>query len=286
MEHHQIEVGLAGWGDQDALYGPGTRAAEKLSEYARHFSIVELDSSFYAVPSPERMLGWCEQTPEHFGFIVKAYQGMTGHSRGKHPYTSTKEMFHVFRQSVEALQEAGKLRTVLFQYPPWFHCDRRNVDILRRTREWMEGLPVALEFRHQSWFVEPVRERTLAFMREEGWIHSICDEPQAGEGSVPTVLVPTQAEATMIRMHGRNESGWNASGQPNWRDVRYLYRYDEQELTEWKGHIQSLLMNTNRCWMIFNNNSGGDAAHNGKQFKRMLGLEDPPLPAEQLTLFD
>ncbi|MEW9106679.1 DUF72 domain-containing protein [Paenibacillus sp. S-12] len=286
MEHYQIEIGLAGWGDQDALYGPGTRANEKLTEYAKHFSIVELDSSFYAIPSPERMQGWSKQTPDSFGFIVKAYQGMTGHSRGKHPFTSTKEMFEVFRQSVHALLERGRLRTVLFQYPPWFHCDRRNVDILRRTREWMEGIPVALEFRHQSWFAEPMRERTLDFMREEGWIHSICDEPQAGEGSVPTVLVPTQMGATMVRMHGRNESGWNASGQPNWRDVRYLYRYNEQELQEWKGHVQSLLKDTKRCWVIFNNNSGGDAAHNGKQFKRMLGMEDPPLPAEQLTLFD
>lgn len=286
MGEKKIEIGLTGWGDQDALYGPGTRAAEKLEEYARHFSIVELDSSFYAIPSPERMLGWSGQTPEHFGFIVKAYQGMTGHSRGKNPFSSAKEMFRTFRKSVEVLQAEGKLRTVLFQYPPWFHCDWKNVDILRRAREWMEGLPVALEFRHQSWFVEPMREHTLAFMRAGGWIHSICDEPQAGEGTVPTVLVPTHQGATMVRMHGRNESGWNASGQPNWRDVRYLYRYEEQELAEWKEHVQLLLHNTNSCWIIFNNNSGGDAAHNGKQFKRMLGMEDPPFPAEQLTLFD
>lgn len=282
----RIQIGLAGWGDHDDIYPPGTKPGDKLGEYGRRFPIVELDSSFYAIPAPERMVKWSEQTPDSFGFIVKAYQGMTGHTRGKIPFPDARSMFDAFRESAEALQAAGKLRAVLFQYPPWFDCGRKNVEVLRRTRQWMDGLPLALEFRHQSWFAGDMREKTLAFMREEGWIHSVCDEPQAGVGSIPTVLAPTRDDFTLVRLHGRNAEGWQSGGQPNWREVRYLYRYDEGELSEWKANIMQLLESTRTCWIVFNNNSGGDAAHNAMQLMRLLGLDVPALPPDQLSLFD
>lgn len=282
----RVQIGLSGWGDHDDIFEKGTKSGEKLHEYSRRFPVVEIDSSFYGVPSPERMEKWSSQTPESFGFIVKAYQGMTGHARGKIPYPDTRTMFHSFRESVEVLLKEGKLRAVLFQYPPWFDCERRNVEILRRTREWMDGLPLALEFRHQSWFAGDMKEKTLAFMKEEGWIHSICDEPQAGDGSVPTILRPTRDDAVLIRMHGRNIAGWQSTGQPNWREVRYLYRYNEEELGQWKEQISELLQEVREGWVIFNNNSGGDAAANAIQLMGMLGIETPPLPPGQMSLFD
>ncbi|GAB6988300.1 DUF72 domain-containing protein [Paenibacillus pini] len=281
-----VQIGLTGWGDHDDIYPKGIKSGQKLHDYSVQFPLVELDSSFYGIPSPERMLNWSLQTPEHFGFIVKAYQGMTGHARGESPYPDSKTMFMRFRESVEVMQQQGKLKAVLFQYPPWFDCQHKHVDILRRTREWMKGLPLALEFRNQSWFSEDMRERTLLFMREEEWIHTICDEPQAGEGSVPTVLVPTRDDITLVRMHGRHTAGWHASGQPNWREIRYLYRYSEQELIEWRDHIRELLRSTRECWVVFNNNSGGDAASNARQLMSLLGMELPQLPPAQLSLFD
>ncbi|UHA75768.1 DUF72 domain-containing protein [Paenibacillus sp. 481] len=281
-----MQIGLAGWGDHDAIYAAGTKSSDKLKSYADHFSIVELDSSFYAIPSVERMQSWIGQTPSHFSFIVKAYQGMTGHSRGKIPFADSRTMFNVFRESVETLQQAGKLKAALFQYPPWFDCSRKHVDVLRRTRTWMEGIPVALEFRHQSWFRADMHDKTLAFMEQEGWIHSICDEPQAGEGSVPMILHPTEPSLTMIRMHGRNVSGWNASGQPNWREVRYLYDYNEAELEQWSGYLRALTQQTAEVCMIFNNNSGGHAAGNAKQLMSMLGQPVTPMPMQQMTIFD
>ncbi|WP_374706207.1 DUF72 domain-containing protein [Paenibacillus sp. J23TS9] len=286
LDDKNVQIGLSGWGDHDEIYPKGTKAGEKLQVYSNRFPIVELDSSFYAVPSPERMQKWSEQTPGSFGFIVKAYQGMTGHARGKIPFADTRSMFQAFRESAEEMQKAGKLRAILFQYPPWFDCDRKHVEMLRRTREWMDGFPLALEFRHQSWFHGEMMDKTLAFMREEGWIHSICDEPQAGEGSVPMILEPTRDDFTLVRLHGRNAAGWHSSGQPNWREVRYLYRYNEQELLEWKGNISKLLESTQNCWVIFNNNSGGDAAGNAIQLMNLLDLDAPELPPDQLTLFE
>ncbi|MBO2944202.1 DUF72 domain-containing protein [Paenibacillus sp. F411] len=277
-----IHIGLSGWGDHDDLYEAGTKAGEKLAVYARHFDILEMDNSFYAIPSRERMQKWSAQTPDTFGFIVKAYQGMTGHERGKHDYDDSRSMFTAFQNSVNVLKEEGKLRTVLFQYPPWFDCDKKNVDILKKTREWMQDYPVALEFRHQSWFAPEFREKTLDFMRSEGWIHSIADEPQAGTGSVPLVLQPTQEHAVMVRLHGRDPSGWHSSGKDNWRETRYLYRYSQEELEEWKAHVEQLLGSTKACWIIFNNNSGGDAAANAKQLQKLLRLPTGPAKLEQM----
>ncbi len=149
----------------------------------------------------------------------------------------------------------------------------------------MESLPAALEFRHQSWFTPNMREKTLAFMEREGWIHSVCDEPQAGIGSIPAVLHPTHEELTVVRFHGRNVQGWNRNGQDNWREVRYLYRYSAEELLEWKDNLQRLLENTKQLCVIFNNNSGGHAAANARQLISLLGLDYDGLAPRQLDLF-
>lgn len=283
-----INIGLAGWGDHDDLYGQGTSPRDKLKIYSRYFSVVEVDSSFYAVQSEETYARWVQETPDSFGFVIKAYQGMTGHSRGKSPYADPAEMFQAFCRSIRPVAEAGKLKAVLFQYPPWFDCQRKHVQELREAKARMEGYPLALEFRHQSWFVPEMREKTLAFMEQEGWAHSICDEPQAGPSSVPTVLHPTDPRLTIVRMHGRNAAGWNQGGSPDWRAVRYLYKYSREELAEWTAHLQQLLKSTRDVCVIFNNNSGGDAAANALQMMELLGMNPPPLPPpepEQMELF-
>ncbi|OXM83552.1 DUF72 domain-containing protein [Paenibacillus rigui] len=280
-----IRIGLAGWGDHDDLYMNGVPQRDKLRAYSQHFNVVEVDSSFYAVPAPATFERWVRETPDDFQFVVKAYQGMTGHLRGRSPFADSASMFQAFRDSVQPVMEAGKLQSVLFQYPPWFNCTREHVALLRDAKDAMKGLPVALEFRHQSWFTPQLRERTLSFLEKEGWFHSICDEPQAGDGSVPTVLKATHPEQTVVRMHGRNAAGWNSGGQPNWRDVRYLYRYSEAELAEWAERLRLLERETANIAVIFNNNSGGDAAGNAKQLMRMLGIEYEGTEPRQLDLF-
>jgi uncharacterized protein YecE (DUF72 family) len=280
-----ILVGLAGWGEHDSIYPPGTTAKDKLRCYGMHFPVVEVDTTFYAIPPKERMSHWSEETPEGFRFIVKAYQGMTGHLRGKIDYENISDMYAAFGECLEPAIQAGKLGAALFQYPPWFDCTRDNVRILRETKQRMEGVTCALDFRHQSWFEPEFRERTLAFLKEEGWIHSVCDEPQAGPGSVPTVLQATDEDFTLVRMHGRNLSGWNQNGASNWREVRYLYDYNDAELTEWKTWLEDLQKQSKTVAMIFNNNSGGHAAGNARQLMRLLDQPVLDIP-KQLDLFN
>lgn len=281
-----IQIGLSGWGDHDDLYPPRLPARDKLSMYARYFSMVEVDSSFYAIQNRTVYERWLAETPKDFTFVMKAYQGMTGHMRGKSPFATPGEMFQAYLDSVQPMVDAGRLKAVLFQFPPWFDCVPEHIRQLRAVRKWMGDLPLALEFRHQSWFASGTKERTLEFMREEGWIHVVCDEPQIGSGSVPTVLQPTSPILTLVRLHGRNAAGWSQGSSPRWRELRNLYRYSREELLEWQGQLQELLAKgTREICMVFNNNSGGDAAGNALEMREILGMPPRELPPRQMDLF-
>ncbi|WP_246945811.1 DUF72 domain-containing protein [Bacillus pinisoli] len=280
-----IYIGVTGWGDQDSLYESSISPRDKLQAYAGHFPIVEVDASFYAIQPKRNIERWLKDTPSTFQFIVKAYQGMTGHQRGDLPFNSTDEMFDVFIETAELYRQQGKLAMILFQFPPWFECNKENVQYLRYCKKKMADFPCALEFRHQSWFKDAMRAKTIAFMKEEGWIHSICDEPQSGTGSIPIVLEATTSNKTLLRFHGRNVHGWTKPNEGNWREVRYLYRYNEEELAEWVVRIHKLQKESKDLYVLFNNNSGGDAADNAKQLIQMLGIDYEGLAPRQLNLF-
>ncbi|MEH7350696.1 DUF72 domain-containing protein [Gottfriedia acidiceleris] len=281
----EIKIGVTGWGDHDSLYPDRIHSSKKLRQYCMHFPIVEIDSSYYSIMPQSNYQKWVNQTTTDFSFIVKAYGGITGHSRQN--YSKEEQILQLtpFLESIQPLIEANKLKGILFQFPPWFNCKKENVEILRTLKSKLKGLPAILEFRNQTWFYPRFYEQTLKFMEDEGWIHSICDEPQAGNGSIPIVLHPTDPNITLIRFHGRNIYGWNHNGQDNWREVRYLYRYNEEELYEWVERIEQLSKNTKEICILFNNNSGGDAADNAKQLMKLLGIEFGPSSTEQLELF-
>lgn len=278
-------IGVTGWGDHDSLYLNSDSRRNKLQEYSGYFPTVEVDSTFYAVQPIRNSEKWVRDTPNSFQFIVKAFQGMTGHERGNIPYQDKNEMFTAFKDSLKPYIESNKLAMVLFQFPPWFDCRKQNVDYLRWCKAQMEDIPCALEFRHQSWFYPEYKEKTLQFMRDENWIHTICDEPQAGEGSVPIILETTSEEKVLVRFHGRNVHGWQKKNAENWREVRYLYRYNQQELSEWAAHLQKLETICKNVYVVFNNNSGGDAADNAKQLIDILNIQYEDLSPRQMNLF-
>ncbi|EKN63625.1 hypothetical protein BABA_24605 [Neobacillus bataviensis LMG 21833] len=281
-----IYIGVTGWGDHDSLYPNQTPPRDKLKVYAGHFPLVEVDTAFYAIQPTRNAEKWVNETPEGFQFIVKAYQGMTGHQRGDIPFDTKQAMFNAFKESLEPYIQHNKLAMVLFQFPPWFACKRENVDYLRWSKVEMGDIPCALEFRHQSWFAPQYRQQTLDFMKKEKWIHSICDEPQSGEGSIPTVLEVTAPQNVLVRFHGRNVYGWQKRTAENWREVRYLYRYNQQELEEWCERIQHLTKESTNVYLLFNNNSGGDAADNAKEMMELLQIDYEGLAPRQLDLFN
>ncbi|WP_060205007.1 DUF72 domain-containing protein [Sporosarcina koreensis] len=283
-----IQVGLTGWGDHPDVYSPTSKKNEKLIDYSAHFPIVELDASFYAIQPERNIRKWIAETPDDFQFIVKAYQGMTGHQRGKLPYDTPEEMFEQFKLSIDPMRDAGKLAMILVQFPPWFDCKRENVDQIRYIRSQLEGYDVAIEFRHQSWYTPSIQEKTLSFLKDLDFIHTVCDEPQAGDGSVPLVAVSTRNDKVFVRLHGRNVNGWrNTTGDNEaWRKVRYLYNYSDEELEEIRETVLKLERETDNVFVIFNNNSGGHAAENAKRFQKMMGIDFQALAPKQLDFFE
>src|SRR3954471_11715419 len=109
-----IYIGVTGWGDHDSLYPVQIKSKNKLSEYSSHFLVVEVDASFYAVQPVSNASKWVRETPEDFRFVVKAYQGMTGHQRSDTPFKTRAEMFQAFKDSLKPYQDANKLAMVLF----------------------------------------------------------------------------------------------------------------------------------------------------------------------------
>ena len=244
-----IQIGLTGWGDHPDVYSPFSSAKEKLLDYSAHFPIVELDATFYAIQPEHNIRKWISETPDNFQFVVKAFQGITGHQRGELPFTSSDEMFQLFRLSIKPLQDAGKLAMILVQFPPWFDCTKEHVDEIRNIRGKLNGFDIAIEFRHQSWYSTKYMDQTLAFLRELNAIHSVCDEPQAGQGSIPLVPVSTRSDKVLFRVHGRNVYGWrNTSGDAKaWRKVRYLYDYTDQNYRKFKWRSVSLNQKQMKC---------------------------------------
>nr|WP_279016912.1 DUF72 domain-containing protein [Staphylococcus schleiferi] len=281
-----IEIGLTGWGNHDTLYEDLQRKSDKLKTYASHFPVVELDASYYAIQPEHNILKWIRETPERFKFVVKIHQALTLHADYHDFADSIAQLFNDFRLMIEPLVEAQKLAMVLVQFPPWFDCSTKNIQYIRFVREQLKQFPVCIEFRHQSWFNGDMKEHTLAFLTGHQLIHSVCDEPQVGEGSIPFVNRITH-QTGLVRFHGRNQYGWTKKDMSDqeWRDVRYLYDYSEVELQQLADKIKLLDHKAEQVYVVFNNNSGGHAANNAKYFQKLLGIDYEGLAPQQLKLF-
>lgn len=133
------------------FYPTGTRSADFLSRYAERLPSVEINYSFQRLPSPAALAQWCERTPEDFVFALKAHRRITHTAR----LDGVDESVRWFLDGIGAL--GTRLGPVLFQLPP----------TLGHRPELLDGflalLPperrFAMEFRHQSWEVEEVRDR-------------------------------------------------------------------------------------------------------------------------------
>ncbi|WP_414839450.1 DUF72 domain-containing protein [Carnobacterium sp. TMP28] len=278
-----ITIGLTGWSDHELLM---TNKARKLEGYTSHFPFVELDTSFYAIPSEKNILSWLDKTPENFQFIPKAFQAMTQHKEWIDFFPSQQAMFQTYLVAFGPMIEANKIKAFLFQFPPFFHYTKEHLVDLKNIRTWMGDLPLAIEFRHSSWFTKENSPLTLTFLAEYHFIHAVIDQPQTPGNSIPMVEAVTNNKLSLLRLHGRNYEGWLNSSGPNWREKRTLHDYSEEELTLFIPIIRSLETNSEEVIIIFNNNSGGHAARNAKHLQKLLQLTFDELGPQQLSLFD
>ncbi|WP_057895053.1 DUF72 domain-containing protein [Lacticaseibacillus brantae] len=273
-----IEVGLTSVADHPELSATGKKVST-FSDYASHFPVVEIDTMFYGVKSESVVAQWQQQVPAQFQFIVKAPGALTQHRQKTNQALNQPTMFAEFVQSLTPLIATNQLTAVLFQFPPYFGVSGAHVHYLRSLRQQYPHLPLAVEFRHSSWYAPQYRASTLDLLRQLELIHVVVDEPQTPGGSVPMVPVATNSELTMMRLHGRNTLGWATQQRPERTD----YQYSEPELAQ-LGTVARQL-DSKRVVVIFNNNGGGAAAGDAKAFIDLLGLDFPGLGPAQLDLF-
>ncbi|MBM6506847.1 MULTISPECIES: DUF72 domain-containing protein [Staphylococcus] len=281
-----INIGLTGWGDHDTLYEDLERKTDKLKTYASHFPIVELDASYYAIQPERNIQKWINETPKRFQFVVKIHQALTLHADFRDFAETRQELFDKFKEMLKPLQENDKLAMVLVQFPPWFDCSSQNIKYILYVKQQLKDFPICVEFRHQSWFNERFKEETLTFLTEHQIIHAVVDEPQVKDGSIPLVNRIT-SDIAFVRYHGRNVHGWTKKDMTDqeWRDVRYLYNYNDQELYDLAQKVKILEQKAKKVYVVFNNNSGGHAAQNAKTYQDMLGIDYEGLAPQQLKLF-
>jgi uncharacterized protein YecE (DUF72 family) len=281
MHDAEVRVGTAGWTDRTltasgVFYPREAKTPEdRLRYYASRFSMVEADMGFYAIPDRQLTERWIERTPADFVFNMKAHALMTGHAteiarlprpiRDAIPATHTgprvyakdlpielrDEVWRLFRDAATPLHEAGKLGAILLQFAPWIRPARHTPAMLRRVRQQLGDLPIAIEFRHPSWLVPKLRERLWDQLRDHGMTYVVADTPPGTATSLPIVPAVTTPELAIVRLHGRRSELWGAREATVAEKYRYLY--DRAELEDWLTLILELAEEVERVHVVFNN---------------------------------
>ncbi len=285
-----VLVGTCNWSDHQGYYPPGLKSTERIAYYARHFPVVEVDSTYYSLQPRRNFEAWCARTPEGFLFNVKAYRELTQHDRTPEGQVETPraETFEKFSYSLEPMRECGKLKAVHFQFPPWFRFSDANFEYIATCREFLPDDLLAVEFRHRSWLEGERAERTLGFLREHELSYVMVDEPQVGSGSVPPTVAVTNPELAIVRFHGRNAETWYKKGLKGSTE-RFKYLYSKEELAEWMPAVESVREQAKEVHLLLNNNYGNYAVRNAVDLMELLGqpapqLELPEMPTEQPQL--
>jgi uncharacterized protein YecE (DUF72 family) len=293
-----IRIGTASWTDPTmtaaGVFYPttATTAEERLQHYASTFPLVEVDATYYALPSAKTATLWVERTPADFTFDIKAHALMTGQGtetkrlpkairEALPPPVATKtriyakdfppdvldEVWAAFRDGLEPLREAGQLGSILLQFPRWFFPSSENRATIEDAVERLDGMVPAVEFRNASWLNEKNAERTLRFLTDRQIAFVMVDEPQGFKSSVPPVSAVT-ADLALVRFHGRNRETWEAKGITPAERFRYLYSRDELE--EWAPRIREAATEAKDTHVLMNNCYANYGTTNAREMAAIL----------------
>lgn len=182
------------------FYPEDLKRKDFLIFYATQFNALELNNTFYNMPTAERLLSFYERSEGKLSFSVKANRLLT-HEIGADWQVAAED----FKDALKPLNEKERLSAVLFQLPESFHYTKDNRIYLAKLIAEFEGFPVMVEFRHKEWIRESVFEGLEK--RKAGIV--FCDMPQLKNLPDGTVMgTPFIGENAYIRLHGRNEGAW------------------------------------------------------------------------------
>ena len=240
-----IRIGCSGWNYatwRESFYPQGLGAARWLEFYASVFDTVEVNTTFYRLVKRSSVERWVAQTPPEFCFAVKASRYLTHIKRLSDMERGVQRLI----EPLEPLRDAGRLGPMLWQLPANFHRDDARLAFA------LERLPPGrhtFEFRHASWFCEPV----YALLRERGVALTIADRP-----GLDFQTHEMTADFAFIRFHHghRGRRG----------------NYSQSELAEWAERIAGWPPEVD-VFAYFNNDWEEFAPRNALALRRMLGLE-------------
>lgn len=266
-----IRSGTCAWADHQHFYPRSLRPSERLRYYARRFSVVEVDCTYYGLPRPAVVSAWSEAVADDFIFHVKAFRDMTLHDRSEPNLAQKERHFAALDELLQPLRNRRVMGAVLFQYPPWFYKKSSHMAYVAACREYFQTDLVAIEFRNRTWWHGKERDDTLQFLTALQAVHVVSDEPQVGDGCVPLVSEVTDSRLAIVRFHGRNAATWATPGLSSSAE-RFNYLYSREELNELVPMVRSMAARVAETHLLMNNNFGDYAVRNAAEWQEILDL--------------
>jgi len=265
-----IRLGTQGW-NYDAWVGPfypiGTRAADYLSLYARAFSTVEVDSTFYATPSASTVRGWAARVPAGFSFALKLPKEISHENRLR----DTAGLAPLF---FDRARELGpKLGPILIQLGPDFSPAERPA-LAGFLSQLPHDLQVAVEFRQRAW-IEP---DVLALLADHNVALALTDARWIPRETMLALAEQPTADFAYVRWMGPN------------RDIVDYSRiqFDRTgELDAWSHKLRLLAERVKSVWGFANNHFAGHSPSTARDLQKLVGQE-PVMPenlGDQRSLF-
>jgi uncharacterized protein YecE (DUF72 family) len=238
-----VWIGTSGWQYRHwdgSFYPREVPKAEQLRYYAALFRVVEVNATFYRLPGPGVLGAWAAQTPEDFVFVVKASKFLTHFKKLKDPEEPVERLMS------RARELGPKLGPILLQLPPNLHRNEERLDAALSLLA--PQARVAVEFRHDSWYAESVRE----VLARHGAALCLADR---GARSI-TPLWRT-ADWGYLRFHG------GAASPPGC--------YHQETLAEWAARVAELWGPDGEVFVFFNNDWHRCALRDAGEFARAAG---------------
>jgi uncharacterized protein YecE (DUF72 family) len=267
----RLQVGTSGYSYAEwaeaGFYPPDTKTSGMLPVYARHFTITELNFTWYQMPRAQVLERMQRQAPPGFCFAAKLTRTLT------HEIDSGRwrDQAARYRDGLAPLIQARKLAAVLLQFPPSFVRAAKNRRYLAALLDELDGLPLAVEFRHASW----ATDRVFAELQRRRVTLVAVDEPDL-TGLFPRLAIVTNPAFFYIRFHGRNTKGWRSGNMQQ----QFDYDYGDDELDEWiDRRIAGMVQQADSGLIFFNNHVRAQAPRNAVRLINLLtekGLMEKP----------
>jgi uncharacterized protein YecE (DUF72 family) len=239
---------------------------DRLRWVSARFDVIEVNSTFYRPVSARVAHGWLERTADRpeFRFSAKLLRGFT-HEAGPWPDADAAAV----RAGMLPLLEAGRLDSIVVQFPWSFRNQSEQRRRLKRIVEVFGDFPLHVEVRHTSWDLPAFREWLAG--RNVGLVN--IDQPLFDHSIAPAAEVTSRV--AYLRLHGRNAANWFRADAS--RDERYDYSYSEGELLPWADRARSLAArpDVDAVDVVFNNHYRAQAVNNALAFARLLQSAAP-----------